>query len=148
MSFLMGQTKELLPSELSDYRRQLLQFIGNQGLGTVLTGGNVKVDMSPYQQLFAQQRSEALASAKESAGNLTGTGFANTLGTAAGRSASQDNAFIGQLLFNAQQGAANRFASLLGLPNQVQGQQAYQPGFLDYLTKGLGQAATIVAAAG
>lgn len=148
MSFLMGHTQEMLPSDLKNYRSQLLSFIGNQGLDTILTGGNVKIDMSPYQQLFAQQRAESLASAKESAGNLTGSGFANTLGTAAGRSASQDNAFIGQLLFNAQQGAANRFAGILGLPIQSQGQEGYQPGFLDYLTKGLGEAASIVAATG
>lgn len=148
MSFLMGQTKELLPSDLQKYRQQLLDFIGNQGLGTALTGGNVKIDMSPYQQLFAQQRSESLASAKESAGNLTGSGFANTLGAAAGRSASQDNAFLGQLLFNAQQGAASRFAGLLGLPGGLAGQTAYQPGFLDYLIQGAGKAASIAGAGG
>lgn len=48
--------------------------------------------VAQLQPAFAQQRSEALAAAKESAGNLTGSGFANSLGTAVNRSLGDEQA--------------------------------------------------------
>ena len=64
---------------------------------------------------FDQQRAEAAAQAKEASGNLTGSGFANTLGTAMNRSLGAQQAQLsdyasqqaqGQLAANTQLGVA------------------------------------------
>lgn len=67
------------------------------------------------QPFFDQQRAEAAAQAKEASGNLTGSGFANTLGTAMNRSLGAQQAQLsdyasqqaqGQLAANTQLGVA------------------------------------------
>lgn len=146
MSFLTGQTKELLPGDVQGFRKQLLDFIGNQGLGTVLRGAEQPIDLAPFQELFRQRREVGLAQAKESAGTLTGSGFANILGQTAGRSIAEENAFLGQLMENARQQSANRFLQLIGGVPGFVGQQGYQPGFLDYLFQGAQAAAPLIAA--
>lgn len=97
--------------------------------------------------MFARNRAQAGAQAKETAGNLTGSGFANTLGTAIGRSTEEENSFLAQLMSGERQANANRFAGLLGIPGQTQGQVAYQPGFLDYWMQALQAAGPAIAAA-
>lgn len=57
--------------------------------------------MSRYQPIFDQQRARALAQAKEAAGNLTGTGYAEHLGRAVNRSLMDEQA---QMLNFANQG--------------------------------------------
>lgn len=71
--------------------------------------------LSPYKALFSQQRGEALAQAKESAGNLTGSGFANALGTTTNRSIVDENkqlsdvlTQLGQFEVGRQQNVADR----------------------------------------
>ena len=88
----------------------------------------------------------ALESAKESAGNLTGSGFANILGETAGRSASQEGAFLADLLQRSRESSASRYLGLLGAVPGLSGQQAYQPGFLDYLFQGAQAAAPLITA--
>lgn len=50
-----------------------------------------------YQPAFDQQRTLALASAKEGAGTLTGSGFANRLGTTVNRSLADQNNILSQI---------------------------------------------------
>lgn len=47
--------------------------------------------MAQYQPAFDQKRKLALAQAKESSGTLTGSGYANTMGTAVNRSLADEN---------------------------------------------------------
>lgn len=54
--------------------------------------------LSPYDQLFNQQRREALAQAKESAGNLTGSGLGNVIGSAVNRTLPQQQAQLSDIL--------------------------------------------------
>lgn len=53
-----------------------------------------------YDQMFNQNRAEALAQAKEASGNLTGSGYANALGTTVNRSLGEQNATLAQILTN------------------------------------------------
>lgn len=148
MSFLTGSQKELLPGDVQGFRGGLLDFIRQQGLGTALSGSPQAIDLKPYMDLFGQRRAEGLAQAKESAGNLTGSGFANILGSAAGRSIFDENAFLANLQENARQASAQRFMGLLGLIPGVTGQVGHQPGFLDYLFQGASAAAPFLGGLG
>ena len=141
MPFLTGKQVESSPKDNQMFPKQLFEFINQQGLKTAITGSP---DIpAAYAPAFAQRRAEALAAAKESAGNLTGSGFAHQLGVAAGRSALEENAFLANL----QQQSADRFMRFLQLPAAYTGQMTHQPGFLDYLFEGAGKAAPFLAAA-
>lgn len=142
---LTGQTKDLTPPDVTRYRQGLLSFLQGQGFETGLTGADVPIDLEPYQRLFAQRRAEGLAQAKESAGTLTGSGFANILGAAAGRSIYDENAFLAQLMENARLQSARNYIGLAGLSPGLTGQTGYQPGFLDYLFSGAQAAAPVIA---
>lgn len=135
MPFLTGKQVESSPKDTQAFRSQLFDFIRQQGLGTAITGS--PAIPAAYGPMFAQHRAEALAAAKESAGNLTGSGFANVLGAAAGRSAYDENAFLANL----QQQSADRFLRLLQLPAAYTGQMSHQPGLLDYAFQGAQAAA-------
>lgn len=52
--------------------------------------------MAQLQPMFTQQRNESMAAAREGAGNLTGSGFANILGSAINRSLGQEQATAAQ----------------------------------------------------
>lgn len=54
--------------------------------------------LSPYKDLFKQNRSEALAAAREGSGNLTGSGYANALGTTVNRSLGEENKTLSDIL--------------------------------------------------
>ncbi len=54
--------------------------------------------MTPYRDMFAQTRAEGLAAAKEASGNLTGSGFANNLGTTVNRSIAEENKTLSDIL--------------------------------------------------
>lgn len=146
--FLIGHQKEASPGDVQGFRKQLLDFISKQGLSTILSGAGAGPDLGPFKELFAQRRATGLAQAKESAGNLTGSGFGNILGEAAGRSISEENAFLANLMEQSRQQGANRFLSLIGQVPGFVGQTGYQPGLLDYLFKGAQAAAPLIAAAG
>lgn len=53
--------------------------------------------LGAYHDQFAQNRDLALAQAKEASGNLTGSGYANALGTAVNRSLADENAQMAQI---------------------------------------------------
>lgn len=61
------------------------------------TSGFFNNMMNQYKPAFAQARSEALAGAKESMGNLTGSGAGNALGTATNRSMGAEQAQLAEL---------------------------------------------------
>lgn len=150
MSFLTGQTRQnsTTPREVMGVRQGLGNYL--RGLDpSALASGRLPgggEDLSDYQKMFAERRAYGLAQAKESVGNLTGSGLGNTIGTAAGRSISEENAFLANLLETRRQNQANRIFSFL---NQGVGpeQTTYQPGFLDYLFQGAAQAAPFLAGA-
>jgi hypothetical protein len=93
--------------------------------------------LKPYTDLFAAQRQNALGQAKESAGNLTGSGYNNILGSATAESLAQEQAFGAQTMLGLRQQELQRQQDFLKLlfsfaqtgvaPNQA----VYQPGFLD-----------------
>lgn len=103
--------------------------------------------LQPYSDLFAAQRGSALAQAKESAGNLTGSGYNNILGSATAESLAGEQATLAGIM-NAlrsqeiQRGLAmrgqdigwqsNLLNAILGFGSSGWGkQQSYQPGLLD-----------------
>jgi len=143
MSFLTGSMKEMVPDEIKAFRDKMTGFIGQQGLESAMPS---TTDLSPFREAFAKTRAGALAQAKESSGNLTGSGYANTMGVAAGRSIFDENAFLAQLMEQSRQANASRFMSMVGQVPGLQGQMGYQPGFLDYMMQGATAAAPLVAA--
>lgn len=128
----------------------LVQYLLHSGFGQLNPGTPDINDPSldPYRALFAQQNALNFAQAKESAGNLTGSGFANTLGSAVARSNVEQGSFLANLLEQRRQADAQRYMSLvLGTLGSPAGGRtlAYQPGFLDYASQGLGAAASAFA---
>jgi len=97
--------------------------------------------------MFAENRNQALAQAKEQSGNLTGSGFANALGTTTNRSLVEEDMLLAQML------QAERQMMMQGLvPFATAGvggnYTGYQPGFLDYLMQGASKAAPAFAPGG
>jgi len=152
MGDLKGKSKVLDPTlgDVKGLRQQLISALmsgvpgfrnGLFGMAQGGQGGYAPLDPSvvePYRQLFATTRADALGQAKESAGNLTGTGYNNILGTAAAGSLAQENAQLAQLGMQNQElqfRQQQAFAQLLAGLGSQQGQLAYQPGFLDYATQ-------------
>lgn len=146
MSGFTGKTvtTENIPGDITGNRQGLSEFIKNQGFGGLMTG---TPDIQPYQELFKQQNAFNNAQAKEDAGNLTGSGFANTFGRSVARANVEQGAFLADLLERSKQQNASRFASVV-LPFLTTGvgppTQSYQPGILDYAA----QAGTSLAAGG
>ena len=153
-----GHTKKVstAPGETKELRNQVQSYLMGQGPGGIQTGqapGTASIDtlggansaffqnlMTQLRPQFEQQRAEGLAAAKEAAGNLTGSGFGNTLGAAVNRSLANENATAAQyanqalqLEMQRQQADANR---------TFQGQQNDAQRFLQLLygmsTAGLG----------
>ena len=149
MSFLMGHNTSTSSGQKEDFYNNLLKYLGNGGFNNLFPQTSVdKAALQPYMDLFTQQNTRNFAQAKESAGNLTGSGFANTLGARASEADSQQGAFLANLLESRRTNDANRMASLLLGVTQGAGEKAYQPGFLDYALQGLGAAAPLIAAGG
>lgn len=146
LSGLTGKLKDTAPPDVSAFRRNLLGFAQKQGFETALTGVGDMSGLAPYEKMFADKRELALAQAKESVGNLTGSGLGNVIGAAAGRSVSEENAFLASLLENRRNASAQRYLQLIGAGAGYNSQMGYQPGFLDYLFKGAGAAGDLIGA--
>lgn len=151
MSFLTGKT-EARPSvtgQTSGLHNELLaQFMGQQGANRLFPGTGINPQsLQPFLDLFSQQNARNFAQAKESAGNLTGSGLGNILGSEMGRASVEQSAFLANFLEQRRQADAQRNSQLalglLGSP-AAQLQYTYTPGFLDYL----GQGATALAGGG
>jgi len=149
MSFLLGKQKQLPNANEATVgaHGNLLQFLQSQGggLGGLFPGTSTgNVDIQPYLDLFTMQNARNLAQAKESAGNLTGSGLATSIGQEAGRASTEQGAFLANLFEARRMGDANRRAQLLlGALGSPAGSvtNAYQPGALDYLFQGASAAA-------
>jgi hypothetical protein len=142
VSFLMGKQQQLsnVSGPTSDLFNQLLQYVQGQGFAGLNPATSIdSASAAPYQALFKQQNAQNLAQAKETAGNLTGSGFGQILGQAAGKASTEQGAFLANLFEQRRQQDAARFQQLLlgafgspaaGVTN------AYKPGFLDYAAQG------------
>ncbi len=151
-----GEVKSMggVPQDIEPLRaaivQQLLQGINGNGLaqgfqGVLGQGAPPAQDTSffynnilkPYTSLFSAQRESALGQAKESAGNLTGSGYNNILGQATAESLGQEQAITAQTLMGLRQQELQRqqdFLRLLfgfGSTGVGPSQPYYQPGWLD-----------------
>jgi hypothetical protein len=152
MSFLVGKTRQD-PNVTGDTRQahaKLLQFLlgqGGEGLNRLFPGSEVDPKaLQPYLDLFTQQNTKTFGQAKESAGNLTGSGFGNILGNKAAEASTMQGGFLADLFERRRAQDQSIFANTLiqGLGSPAGGvTNSYQPGFLDYAT----QAASSIAPA-
>jgi len=85
---------------------------GQQSVSDLATQGFMDKMLQQYNPYFEQARQKALAQAKEASGNLTGSGFANALGTSTNESIAQQQAQLAQL---AQFGISQEMARQQGL---------------------------------
>lgn len=127
--YLMGQTPGQIqarsPNQVqtnfeNGINRGAVRDVNSQSTQTVdqLGGANsafFQNMMAQLQPAFAQERAQGLASAKEAAGNLTGSGFANALGSSINRSLGNEQATLANyatqglgLEMNRQQSDAQR----------------------------------------
>lgn len=74
--------------------------------------------MQNYNPMFEQQRQQAIAQAKEGAGNLTGSGFANALGNATAQTLGQQQAQLASLAQFGIGQETGRQQTMAGLENQ------------------------------
>lgn len=138
MSGFMGKsvTTENVPGDVKGLRSGFADYLMNQGFNGLNTG---TPDISPYQKLFESQRADSFAQAKESAGNLTGSGYGARVGRAAQQSTLEEGGFLSNLLEQSKQQNSSRLASVLmpflntGVSSPT---QSYQPGLFDYAAQG------------
>lgn len=125
--------------------QSLIQWIQGQGFAGLNPATSVDAaSAAPYQKMFADQNAQVFGQAKESAGNLTGSGLGAQLGTAGQRASTEQNAFLANLFEQRRQNDSNRFLQLvLGTLGSPAGgvTNTYQPGFLDYAAQGAKAAA-------
>lgn len=141
MSGLFGETKQLSTSNkaTTGLNNDLVGFLRNLGFGERLDApiDINSAEMAPYRDLFAQQNALNFAQAKESAGNLTGSGFGSYLGNAMQRANVEQGGFLANLAEQRRQNDRAAWMNLLGLGFQSGGvQNVYQPGLFDYLAQG------------
>ena len=166
MGFLKGQVKQInsTPQDIRPLRQgisqQLLQGLSGNALAQayqgVLGGGPPPAQdtsffynniLKPYTDLFQAQRGAALGQAKESAGNLTGSGYNNILGSSLSESLANQQATTAQTLLGLRQQELQRQQALMQMLFQFAGQgvgpnqAVYQPGFLDSILPFAGQVA-------
>ena len=91
---------------------------GQQSVSDLATGGFMDKFLAQYQPLFEQQRRQAIAAAKEGSGNLTGSGFANTLGNATSQTLAQQQGVLADLARQGITTEVGRQQNLAGLENQ------------------------------
>jgi len=155
MAGLTGKTKEVsnVTPEAQAILGQLMSMFGGMDLSQGLfptTATPAASELKPYTDMFASNNAYGLAQTKEAAGNLTGSSYGNQLGNKMKEQGLAENSFLAGLFEQRRTQDANRFASTLlgGLGSPAAGvQQAYQPGFLDYLTSAAGAAAPAFAGA-
>lgn len=143
MSFLTGKTStqsNVIPESSAALKQLLAYLTGGQGLERLFPGTEVdNKSIQPYLDLFSQQNSRNFAQAKESAGNLTGSGLGNIIGSEAARANADQGAFLANLFEARRQNDASRFAQLLlgALGSPAGGvTTTYTPGLLDYAAQG------------
>src|SRR5688572_3244391 len=107
---LTGRTEQInnVPEDVGPLRDQLISALMSGlpgftnsafGYGQSAAGyqGPPAALIDPYRDLFKTTRVDAMEQAKESAGNLTGSGYNNILGDATARSLAEENATLAGL---------------------------------------------------
>lgn len=151
MTFLVGKTQERsnVSGQTSELHNEIIKWIQAQGLSSLNPGTMVDpAAAEPYKKQFADQNAEVFGQAKESAGNLTGSGLGNTLGKSAQRASTEQGSFLANLFENRRQNDAARMLQLvLGTMNsQAAGvQYTHKPGLLDYASQAAEAAAPFFA---
>ncbi len=155
MGFLtgqLGQTQGGGPGDIGNLRGDTANALSNAGFENLFGFGQSTEELrAPFEQLFAQQNERNFAQAKESAGNLTGSGVGNLIGNASQRASTEQGAFLAQLLEQRRRADQDRFAGLLssfGTAGVTGPQSFFQPGFLDSLLEGGSSVATGLATGG
>lgn len=148
MSFLTGKTEKNsnVNKPTTRLQKDMAKWLRSYGLdrGLFPNANELGVDLQPYRDLFTLQNAHNFAQAKESAGNLTGSGFANVLGSRAGEAATAQGAAMADLLERRRSNDQSIFLqSLLGNMNsQAAGvNYTHSPGLLDYAAQGFSAAA-------
>jgi len=151
MSFLVGKNVQQpnVNSATSGLDQELIKYIQGQGFAGLNPGTSVDAaSIAPYQKMFADQNAQTFGQAKESAGNLTGSGLGDSLGRAAGVASNAQGGFLANLFEQRRQQDASRFLQLiLGTLGSPAGgvTNVHQPGLLDYASQGAAAAAPFLA---
>jgi len=151
VSFLLGKNVQQpnVNQATSGLDQALINYIQGQGFSGLNPPTQVDAaSIAPYQKLFADQNAQTFGQAKESAGNLTGSGLAAGLGTAAQRASTEQGSFLANLFENRRQQDAARFLQLvLGTLGSPAGgvTNVHQPGLLEYAAQGASAAAPFFA---
>jgi hypothetical protein len=147
MSFLFGKSgsESNVDPNTEALQRTLAKYLKGRGFEGLFAEPGVDPNViQPYLDLFTQQNSKNLAQAKESTGNLTGSGVGNIIGQQAGRASTEQGAFLADLSERMRQAdkafLLNAILGTLGSPAAGR-TQTYTPGFLDYATSAAGKAA-------
>jgi hypothetical protein len=154
VSGFMGKTQQLptVDDKTQGVHNALMDYITSQGFGSMNPDMNFDpAAMAPYQKMFQDQLNTSMAGAKESAGNLTGSGLGNYLGRAAGEAANRNTSFLANLFEQHKQAQANRFMQLMlgGMGSPAgQVQNVYSPGFMDYMMQAGNVAASAMPGSG
>lgn len=148
MGFMTGKTGsfEQIPGDVVQLRQMLAGRLGTN-MDQLFGPNDMEQILAPYRAMFDERNKMVGAQAAESAGNLTGSGFANTLGTALGRQSTEQGGFLAGLLNQNRENQANRLANLLAMMSGTgvgPPQQTYTPGFLDYLMQGVQTVASAI----
>lgn len=131
-----GQIRDVNASQVGPQSTQSVDQLGGQNSAFFL---NMMRQMQPA---FDQRRQMAIAQAKESAGNLTGTGYANAVGNTLNRSLGEEQAQLANYAAQGLQTEVGRQMGLAGINNQagmanaannLQGQLANQGADVNFL---------------
>ena len=97
MSGFLGKsvTTENVPGDIKGLRSSFADYLMKGGFEGLNTGAP---DLQAMKDAYTQQNKSIFAQAKESAGNLTGTGYGNRIGAAAERASVDQGAFLANLL--------------------------------------------------
>jgi len=116
----------------------------NQGSAFIPT--DLSQIMSLYNPLFTLQNQRAFGQAKESAGNLTGSGLGNILGRSAQEQSTLQNQLIAGIMEGRLANNQQMWSTLAQLLTPgAQGQLTHTPGVLDYMMQGAGIALPAIA---
>lgn len=153
MSGFTGKTEQMsgTPEEVLGLRQWLAQMLQQEGGQGLFSQGDSEDILAPYRELFEQENMRTFAQAKESAGNLTGSGYGKIMARGAANASTQQGGFLANLLEQRRTGDANRMAALLQTMSSAgvgSPQYAYQPGFIDYLAEGIKEGAKAKAMGG
>ena len=149
MGFLLGKTQQSdrTPSDIkglrsgaSNYLTQQLDFLRGGGPSEFF----IENFLGPIRDMFGRSRSSALTQAKESSGNLTGSGLAENLGGVVNRSLADEEGLLAQMLM---QERGNILQAILGFGTAgvAPPETTYTPGLLEYAAQGFGQSAPFFA---